>query len=101
MALTDVGAFISGALPIFVAENKMHRRPFWFGGKIDGDPWFTWWFNHLPGPSICPKRTPMTTCGSLVLADAVGGGGGGRGRFWPTPIKTTCGRLFWPQSART
>ena len=22
-------------------------------------PWFTWWFNHLPGPSISPKRTPM------------------------------------------
>ena len=21
--------------------------------------WFTWWFNHLPGPSISPKRTPM------------------------------------------
>ena len=27
--------------------------------KIDGDPWSTWWFNHLPGPSISPKRTPM------------------------------------------
>ena len=22
-------------------------------------PWYTWWFNHLPGPSISPKRTPM------------------------------------------
>ena len=29
-----------------------------FGVKF-GWPWFTWWFNHLPGPSICPKRTPM------------------------------------------
>ena len=29
------------------------------GRKIEGDSWFTWWFNHLPGPSICPKRTPM------------------------------------------
>ena len=29
-----------------------------FGRKIDGDSWFTWWFNHLPGPSISPKRTP-------------------------------------------
>ena len=23
-----------------------------FGRQIDGDSWFTWWFNHLPGPSI-------------------------------------------------
>ena len=30
-----------------------------FGRKIDGNSWFTWWFNHLPGPSISPKRTPM------------------------------------------
>ena len=21
--------------------------------------WFIWWFSHLPGPSISPKRTPM------------------------------------------
>ena len=27
--------------------------------KIEGDSWFTWRFNHLPGPSISPKRTPM------------------------------------------
>ena len=26
--------------------------------KIDGDSWFAWWFNHLPGPSFSPKRTP-------------------------------------------
>ena len=26
-----------------------------FGGTIDGDSWFTWWFNHLRGPSICPQ----------------------------------------------
>ena len=26
---------------------------------IDGDSWFTWWFNHLAGPSICNKRPPM------------------------------------------
>ena len=31
-----------------------------FGVKIEGDPWFTW-LSHLPGPSICPKRTPMKT----------------------------------------
>ena len=30
-----------------------------FGRNIDGDSWFAWWFNHLPGPSISPKRTPM------------------------------------------
>ena len=30
-----------------------------FGRTIDGASWFTWWFNHLPGASICPKRTPM------------------------------------------
>ena len=23
-----------------------------FGRKIDGDSWFTWWFNHLPGKPI-------------------------------------------------
>ena len=23
-----------------------------FGEKIDGDSWFTWWFNHLPGKPI-------------------------------------------------
>ena len=27
-----------------------------FGRKIGGDSWFTGWFNHLPGPSISPKR---------------------------------------------
>ena len=27
--------------------------------QIDGDSWFAWWFNHLPGPSISPKRTPI------------------------------------------
>ena len=30
-----------------------------FGRKIDRDSWFTWWFNHLPGPTICPKRSPI------------------------------------------
>ena len=29
-----------------------------FGRKIEGDSWFTWWFNHLPGnPSIFQKAT--------------------------------------------
>ena len=48
-----------------------------FGGNIDGDSWFTWWFNHLPGLSICPKRTPMLPClpsakSLLVWWDLVG-----------------------------
>ena len=30
-----------------------------FARKIDGDSWFTFWLNHLPEPSISPKRTPM------------------------------------------
>ena len=30
-----------------------------FGRKLDGDPWFTCWFNHLPGPSMSPRSTPM------------------------------------------
>ena len=30
-----------------------------FGRQVDGDSWFTWWFNH-PGPSISPKRIPMS-----------------------------------------
>ena len=31
----------------------------WFVLKIEGDSWFTWWFNYLPGPSIFQRRTPM------------------------------------------
>ena len=31
----------------------------WFGRTIEGDSWFTWWFNYLRGPSTSPKRTPM------------------------------------------
>ena len=23
--------------------------------QIEGDAWFTWWFHHLPGPSILKK----------------------------------------------
>ena len=32
-----------------------------FGGRMEGDSWFTWWLNHLyqGNPSICPERTPM------------------------------------------
>ena len=43
-----------------------HRCPFWLVCSKNRGPWFTWWFNHLPGPSICPKRTPMvSTCFKL------------------------------------
>ena len=37
-----------------------HRCPFLgcFAGNIDGGSRFIWWFNHLPGPSISPRRTP-------------------------------------------
>ena len=55
------------------------------GGKMEGDSWFTLWFNHLPGASICPKRTPMGVVrrldgvcrffGEVFLAGAMGGEG--------------------------
>ena len=28
------------------------------GRRIDGDSWFFWWFNHLPGPSTVDGRNP-------------------------------------------
>ena len=34
--------------------------------------WFTWWFNHLPGPSICRKRTPMTEISLLICLGPFG-----------------------------
>ena len=45
---------------------------FGFGGKIEGDSWFTWWFNHLPGkPIYLPsRRTPMIV--SLVNCSPLG-----------------------------
>ena len=49
-------------------ERQGHRCPFcFFGRKIDGFRWFAWWFNQLPGPSICPKRTPMSRGGCNTL----------------------------------
>ena len=35
-------------------KGHHHRCLFFgcFGRKIDGDSWFTWWFNHLPGKPI-------------------------------------------------
>ena len=61
------GGLCKGKLPIFVGLPPPWRKPsitigvrFGFGRKIDGDSWFTGWFNHLPGPSTCPKRPPMS-----------------------------------------
>ena len=34
-----------------------HRCPFWLiWFKIEGDSWFTWWFNQLPGPSMFNQK---------------------------------------------
>ena len=43
-----------------------HRCPFWLFCWKNRWPWFTWWFNHLPEPSISPKRTPMFRTLNLV-----------------------------------
>ena len=51
-----------GSGPVDRCEGEVRRIGVLFGcfgRKMDGDSWFTWWFNHLPGPSISPKRTPM------------------------------------------
>ena len=44
-----------------------------FARKIDGDSWFTWWCNHLPGPSISPKRTPMVKQKTRLQAQSAEG----------------------------
>ena len=44
-----------------------HRCPFWLFWCKNRWPSFTWWFNHLPGPSFCPKRTPMWLTVSQAL----------------------------------
>ena len=36
---------------LFWSKNRWHWFAYWH--------WLTCWFNHLPGPSISPKRTPM------------------------------------------
>ena len=42
--------------PVGQVEHHMHRCPVGcLPRKIDGDSWFTWWFNQLPGPSISLK----------------------------------------------
>ena len=45
---------------------------FWLFWYTNRWPWFTWWFNHLPGPSIYPKRTPMfgVPCVTLGLKNS-------------------------------
>ena len=50
--------------------------------EIDGDSWFTWWFNHPPGPSISPKRTPMCR------------GGGNPKAHLRTLVKSVSGRFL-------
>ena len=73
-----------------------------FGRTIDGDSWFTWWFNH-PGPSISPKRTPIIKSPVLPAngfhmtlspgyPPSTRMGTGGTGRFdWSTRIVKTPG----------
>ena len=46
--------------------------------------WFTWWFQHLPGPSICPTRTPRLMHHSNVSL----------GNFCPRR-KSEGGRRLW------
>ena len=53
-----------------------------FDRQIDEDSWFTWWINHLPGPSISPKRTP---CGLDILVTF------GFGPFWWQTARTFFG----------
>ena len=62
-----------------------HRCPFWLFCQKNRWPWFTWWFNHLPGPSISLKRTPM------VMRRGVG-----RGVFRTKPPWLALGTKFGP-----
>ena len=44
-------------VPCISLEHVIRRLGCWcpfggFGGQIDGDSWFIWWFNHLAGKSI-------------------------------------------------
>ena len=36
-------------------RESEHRCPFWLVCLKDRRPWCTWWFSHLPGPSIFQK----------------------------------------------
>ena len=36
-------------------NRKAHRCPSWLVCLKNRGPWFTWWLNHLPGPSIFQK----------------------------------------------
>ena len=39
--------------------SSRHRCPFWWSWCKSGWPWLARWFNHLPGPSLSPQRTPL------------------------------------------
>ena len=60
----------------FPSEPARHRCPFWLVCLKYRGPWFTWWFHHLPGPSIFQNRAPhffrafRTTNGLFHLPDA-------------------------------
>ena len=66
-ACSDIGFLaVQGFLPFpFLEPRKSGDRIGvlfgCFARKIEGDSWFTWWFNHSPGKPIYfqPKKTPM------------------------------------------
>ena len=60
--------------PIFPASSWqcpvrcMHRCPFLVGLVRNRGPWFTWWFNHLPGPSLFfPPKQGTYDCMPLFV----------------------------------
>ena len=67
---------------------QLHKCPFWLVLLKHRGPWCTWWFNHLPGPSIFQKDTYAR------LFVRIGGLGeplvlvGGRWATSPNPIQT-------------
>ena len=54
-------AFSWVVCPCFCQDPPFSTMGVLFGcfGRKNRWPWFTGWFNHPPGPSISPKRTPM------------------------------------------
>ena len=64
-----------GGRDLFLCElegmvYRGHRCPFWLFWLKNRWHWFTWWFNHLPGPSISPKRTHRGHSISYCLSKA-------------------------------
>ena len=48
-------AEVQGAVQESTRTNQSAAQvSFWgrFGRKIEGDSWFAWWFNQLPGPFV-------------------------------------------------